>query len=123
MTLENLQNACQGNSTVANWAVVAAAVYAVTHYTTTYVRFKDEQTPAQAAGHTPVEKSAGLFAAMVILFPYGDTPIIAAIIMGGLVVSMSQNFYVGCVHMFVFVCNITHTHSTLLLMIQITVCS
>lgn len=67
MTLENLQNACQGNSTVANWAVVAAAVYAVTHYTTTYVRFKDEQTPAQAAGHTPVEKSAGLFAAMVII--------------------------------------------------------
>ena len=67
MTLENLQNACQGNSTVANWAVVAAAVYAVTHYTTTYVRFKDEHTPAQAAGHTPVEKSAGLFAAMVII--------------------------------------------------------
>ena len=51
---------------------------------------------------------------MVILFPYRDTPIIAAIIMDGLVVSMSQNFYVGCVHMFVFVCNITHTHSTLL---------
>lgn len=67
MTLENLQNACQGNSTVANWAVVAAAVYALTHYTTTYVRFKDEETPAQAAGHTPVEKSAGLFAAMVII--------------------------------------------------------
>lgn len=67
MTLESLQNACQGNSTVANYAVVAAAVYAVTHYTTTYVRFKDEETPAQAAGHTPVEKSAGLFAAMVII--------------------------------------------------------
>ena len=63
---------------------------------------------------------APLVADMVILFPYRDTPIIAAIIMGGLVVSMSQNFYVGCVHMLVFVCNITHTHSTLLLMIQIT---
>ena len=60
------------------------------------------------------------FADMVILFPYGDTPIIAAIITDGLVVSVSQNFYVGCVHMFVFVCNITHTPSTLLLMIQIT---
>ena len=38
-----------------------------------------------------------LVADMVILFPCRDTPIIAAIIMGGLVVSMSQNFYVGCV--------------------------
>ena len=64
-----------------------------------------------------------LVADMVILFPCRDTPIIAAIIVGGFVVSMSQNFYVGCVHMFVFVCNITHTHSTLLLMIQITICS
>ena len=64
-----------------------------------------------------------LVADMVILFPCRDTPIIAAIIMDGLIVSMSQNYYVGCVHMFVFVCNITHTHSTLLLMIQITICS
>ena len=56
----------------------------------------------------------------VIRIATPGTPIIDAIIMDGLVISMSHNFYVGCVHMFVFVCNITHTHSTLLLMIQIT---
>ena len=32
------------------------------------------------------------FADMVILFPYGDTPIIAAIIMDGPGISMSQTF-------------------------------
>ena len=57
---------------------------------------------------------------MVILFPCRDTPIIAAIIMDGLAISMSQNSHGECVDMFVLASYMTHTQSTPLLMISIT---